>query len=100
MSLSHSAQGQSRNTKTQDTPNIKAENTNNQGSIHSGINDECAISGANNPITDKTIGNTQQNKCGKTDAISPSLTALFFMNFSFGLFGATLDFLNCARCAQ
>ena len=78
-SESHSAHGQSRNTKIHDTPNIKEENTKIHGSIHSGINGVCAISGANNPTTDKNIGNTQQNRCGKTDAIIPNLTALFFI---------------------
>ena len=78
-SESHSAHGQSRNTKIHDTPNIKEENTKIHGSIHSGINGVCAISGANKPTTDKNIGNTQQNRCGKTDAIIPNLTALFFI---------------------
>lgn len=80
---SHSAQGQSCNTKIQDKPNIKDEKTNNQGSIHSGIKEECATSGANKPIKDKTIGKTQQNKCGKIDATIPILTALFFISLSF-----------------
>lgn len=75
----HSAHGQSCNTRIQDNPNIKAENTNNQGSIHSGINDVWAISGANSPITDNTIGKTQQNKWGNIDAITPIFTALFFI---------------------
>ena len=78
-SAPHSAHGQSCNTKTQDNPNIKAEKTNNHGSIHSGIKDVCANSGANKPISDKTIGKTQQNKCGKIDATIPILTALFFI---------------------
>ena len=80
---SHSAHGQSCKIKIQDMPNIIVENTKIQGSIHSGINDVCAISGANSPIKDNTIGKTQQNKCGKTDAIIPNLTALFFIYFSF-----------------
>jgi len=50
---------------------MHAENTNNHGSNHSGIKCECANSGANKPITDNTIGKTQQNKCGKIDAIIP-----------------------------
>ena len=76
---SHSAHGQSRNTNTQEIPSINEENTNSHGSIHSGINGVWAISGATRPITDKTIGNTQQNRCGKIDAIIPNLTALFFI---------------------
>jgi len=80
-SASHSAHGQSPNTKIHDKPNINAENTNNHGSIHSGMKDVCAISGATRPITDKTIGKTQQNKCGKTDAIKPNFTALFFIYY-------------------
>lgn len=81
LSSPHSAHGQSWNTRTQDKPNIKAENTNNHGSIHSGIKDVCEISGAKSPIKDKTMGNTQQNKCGKMDATIPILTALFFIFF-------------------
>lgn len=79
-SSSHSAHGHSRNTKIQDNPNIKLEKTKSHGSTHSGINGVCAISGATNPIMDNTIGKTQQNKCGKIDAINPNLTALFFIN--------------------
>ena len=73
---------QSRTTKIQDRPNINAENTNNQGSTHSGIKyEECAISGANKLNTAKTIGKTQQNKCGKTVAMIPILIALFFIMY-------------------
>lgn len=79
----HSAHGQSCIVNTHDNPNIKAENTNNHGSIHSGIKEVCAISGANNPTKDKTIGKTQQNKCGNIDAIIPNFTALFFIFYSF-----------------
>ena len=85
-SASHSAHGQSPNTKIHDNPNINAENTNNHGSIHSGMKDVWAISGATRPITDKTIGKTQQNKCGKTDAIKPNFTALFFIYYPFLFF--------------
>ena len=62
---------------THDNPNIPAEKTNNQGSSHSGIIFACANSGATNPTTDNTIGKTQQNKCGKIDAIIPIRTAFF-----------------------
>lgn len=79
----HSLQGQSRITNTHDKHNIKPENTNNHGSACSGISVVCDISGANNPIKDKTIGKTQQNKCGNNDAITPILTALFFICVSF-----------------
>ena len=75
----HSLHGQSRKIKIHDTPNIIVEKTKIHGSTHSGTNSVCAISGANNPMTDKTMGNTQQNKCGKTDAIIPNFTALFFI---------------------
>jgi hypothetical protein len=82
--------GQSRTTNSHDKTSINPENTNNHGSARSGINVVCDISGANNPIKDKTIGKTQQNKCGNNDAITPILTALFFIcvpfvwiNFSF-----------------
>ncbi len=72
--------GHSRITNNQDSPNINAENTNNQGSIHSGNKkEEWAASGANKLIIAKTIGNTQQNKCGNTVAMIPNLTALFFI---------------------
>ena len=82
-SSSHSAHGQSPKTKIHESPNIKLENTKSHGSTHSGINGEWAISGATRPITDKTIGNTQQNKCGKIDAINPNLIALFFIILPF-----------------
>jgi hypothetical protein len=76
-------QGQSRIINIHDKHNIKPENTNNQGSACSEINVVCDISGANNPIKDKTIGKTQQNRCGNNDAITPILTALFFILFPF-----------------
>ena len=60
-------------------PNITAENTNNHGSRDSGIKYACDISGANRPIKDKIIGNTQQNKCGIIEAKTPILIALFFI---------------------
>ena len=85
VSLSHSwhVHGQSRKTTIQDNPRINAEKTNIHGSTHSGTKyEECATSGANKLITANTIGNTQQNKCGNTVAIIPSLIALFFMLFS------------------
>lgn len=85
-SPSHSEHGQSGKIKAHETPNINAENTNNHGSNHSGTNAECATSGANNPTSAKTIGKTQQNKCGKIDAIIPILTALFFICVSFVCF--------------
>ena len=76
--------GHSRITKSQDNPNINAENTKSHGSNHSGIKlDEWATSGANKLITDNMIGSTQQNKCGKIVAIIPILTALFFILFLF-----------------
>lgn len=49
--------------------------------MDSGIKYACDISGANNPIKDNTIGNTQQNKCGNMDAMTPILIALFFIWF-------------------
>lgn len=79
------SQWQSRTTSTHDSPSINAENTNSHGSIHAGNIDVCANSGANSDTTDNTIGNTQQNKCGASDAIIPILTALFFIYVS--LFG-------------
>ena len=78
------SQWQSRITKTQDKPSIKAEITNNHGSNQSGIKyDECATSGANKLKIANTIGNTQQNRCGNNVAIIPNLTALFFILFFF-----------------
>lgn len=77
----HSAHGQSRKINIHDNPSINAEKTTNHGSTHSGINEVCAISGANKPIKDNTMGKTQQNKCGKIDAIIPNLIALFFILF-------------------
>ncbi len=82
-SSSHFAHGQSCNTNTHDKHNIKAEKINNHGSIQSGINEVCEISGANKPIKDNTMGKTQQNKCGSTDANKPNLTALFFITYPF-----------------
>lgn len=79
----HSLHGHSRTTNIQDRHNINPENTNNHGSARSEINVVCDISGANKPIKDKTIGKTQQNKCGSNDAITPILTALFFILFPF-----------------
>lgn len=79
--LSH-RHGHSRITNSHDNPSINAENTKSHGSNHSGIkSEEWATSGANRPITDKTIGNTQQNKCGNIVAIIPIFTALFFMSY-------------------
>lgn len=79
----HSVHGQSCKIKIHETPSMIVEKTKIHGSIHSGTNDACAISGANNPIIDNTIGKTQQNKCGKIDAIIPNFMALFFMFSSF-----------------
>ena len=93
---SHSLHGQSRHINPQDKHNITTENTNIYGSISSGINDVCAISGANKPIKDKTIGNTQQNKCGNIDAIIPILIALFFILF-FLLLLAPIFIVHYAR---
>ena len=87
---SHAEQGQSWITNTHDNTNISAENTNNHGSIHSGINAECANSGAIKPTNAKTIGKTQQNKCGKIDAIIPRFTALFFIFLTFGVANASV----------
>ena len=67
-------------------PNITAEKTKSHGSAHSGIIFECAKSGATRPITDNTIGKTQQNKCGKIDAIIPIPTAFFDIFISLYLF--------------
>lgn len=96
-SSSHSAHGQSCKTKHHDKPNINAENTNNHGSSHSGIKDVCANSGANNPIKDKTIGKTQQNKCGNIDATIPILTALFFISYSFYLVASPAEFESASN---
>ena len=79
----HSLHGHSRQTKIHDNSIINPENTNNHGSAFSGISVVCEISGANKPTTDKTIGKTQQNKCGNNDATIPILTALFFIVFPF-----------------
>ena len=76
------------------------ENTNNHGSIHAGINDACAISGANNPIIDNTMGKTQQNQCGKTDAINPNFTALFFIYFPLKILHYVRDRNNWWRPQQ
>ena len=71
----------SRITNTHENPSIPAENTKIHGSIHSGtIEFVCATSGANNDKIDNTIGNPQQNTCGKILATIPIFTALFFMN--------------------
>ena len=77
----HSAHGQSRKVNIHDNPNINAEKTKIHGSTDSGINEVCAISGAKSPIKDNTMGKTQQNKCGKIDAIIPNFIALFFILF-------------------
>lgn len=73
-------QWQSRTTKNHDNANINAENTNSHGSTQCGINSAWANSGANSPTIDNTIGNTQQNRCGKMLAIIPIFTALFFIH--------------------
>ena len=73
------SQWQSRKTRYHDTHNINPENTNSHGSTQCGTISACANSGANRLIIDKTIGNTQQNKCGKMLAIIPNFIALFFI---------------------
>ena len=82
----HSLHGHSRITNSHDKHNIDAENTNSHVSVLSEISVVCDNSGINKPIKDKTMGKTQQNKCGNNDAIIPILIALFFICFSFVCF--------------
>ena len=77
-----SQHGHSRKTKIQDTPNINADKTKIHGSIHWGMYSAWATSGAKSPTIPITTGNTQQKMCGKTVAMIPNFTILFFICFS------------------
>lgn len=80
-----SQHGHSRKTKIQDRPNINADKTKIHGSIHRGMYSAWATSGAKSPTIPNTTGNTQQKMCGKTVAMIPNFTILFFiLNPSYG----------------